>query len=343
MNISYHKCVNCKFNVMPQDERCPNCGVLRPLESLAIREEGLNNEQILTIVGILLFISLIVFLGSSTRDFGTGVCFAFPVFIVSFIVLMPIVKRIAEAISKSYRKSSEREVAERTSPYPQSLGYKENIIQQRISELSRREQQVNSVLDRARQNTGEKWRQVRATLEASTQTLQRQYARYSAKSVEIAIVRLQNKLAPFIYDTDKLSYEQIDVHLKSIEEEQDAATTLDNQLDEHRRVLGSVPEIEELARRLAEIRESMRKLRDAFVGRQAVLALKGITPLDDALAPISPPVAAIRESEIFNTQVAITDFSASFDELESEYVRVQTEEDVAQKVDEIINRVEGES
>lgn len=46
------------------------------------------------------------------------------------------------------------------------------------------------------------------------------------------------------------------------------------------------------------------------------------------------------ESEVFNTQVALTDFSASFDELESEYVRLQTEEDVAGRVSEIIGRAE---
>jgi len=128
--------------------------------------------------------------------------------------------------------------------------------------------------------------------------------------------------------------------LKAIEEAQNNAIELSKKLDEQRRVIGSVPDIEELSQRLSEIQESMRKLRDALVGRQAVLALKGITPLDDALAPVSPPVAAIRESEVFNIQVAITDFSTSFDELEFEYMRVQTEEDVAQKVSEIINRAE---
>jgi len=49
---------------------------------------------------------------------------------------------------------------------------------------------------------------------------------------------------------------------------------------------------------------------------------------------------AIRKSEVFNIQIAITDFSASFDELESEYMRVQTEEGVAQQVSEIIKRMD---
>src|SRR5258705_4705671 len=91
---------------------------------------------------------------------------------------------------------------------------------------------------------------------------------------------------------------------------------------------------------VSDVQASMDQLRDVLVGRQAVLALKGITPLEEALTRVSAPVAAIRESEVFNIEVAITDFSASFDELESEYERVQTEEDVAQQVTEIIEQME---
>lgn len=172
----------------------------------------------------------------------------------------------------------------------------------------------------------------------------RQRARYSAKYVEIDTVRLQNRLAPLIYETETFSYDQIDVHLRTIEETQKDGIRLRKQLDEQRQVLGTVPDIEELAQRSSEIQESMGKLRDAFVSQQAVLALKGITPLDDALIPVSPPLTSLRETEVFNSQVAITDFSASFDELESQYARVQAEEDVAQKVGEIINRkAEGDS
>jgi hypothetical protein len=238
-------------------------------------------------------------------------------------------------------ESGAREVAKRTAPYPESLGYKENTINQRTSELLKREQQIYAVLERAKLSTGEKWEQVRVTLEASVQTLKRQHARYSAKSVEIDTVRLQNKLAPFIYDTNRFSYDQIDAHLKTIERAQENAVKLGERLDEQRLVLGSATDIEELSQRLSEIQESTHKLRDALVGQQAVLALKGITPLDEALSPISRPVAAIRETEVFNTQVAITDFSSSFDELESEYIRLQSEEDVAEKVSEIIRRSEG--
>ncbi len=68
-----------------------------------------------------------------------------------------------------------------------------------------------------------------------------------------------------------------------------------------------------------------------------MLALQDVKPLDDALNPVLAPVEAIKESEVFNIQVAITDFSSSFKELESEYIRVQADEDIAKQVDRIIN------
>ena len=81
----------------------------------------------------------------------------------------------------------------------------------------------------------------------------------------------------------------------------------------------------------------MSKLHEAFLGRQAVLALQDINPVEDAVTPVLPPIKALKESDVFNIQVAITDFSDSFKELESEYMRVQAEEDIAKQVDNIIN------
>ena len=334
MELEFRQCIRCGFNITPQDERCLDCGVLHPLQSLTVKGEDYSYFIALGVLAALIIPAL--FYGSQIGVGGTIFC-AFP---VSLIIFVGISKAIADALTRRSQMSAEREVAKRTAPYPESLAYKENVIEQRTSELATREQQVNAVLDRATQSAGEKWDQVRATLEASVQTLKRQHARYSAKSIEIDTVRLQNKLAPLIYDTNRFSYDQIDAHLKTIERAQDNTVELGEQLDEQRRVLGSATDIEELSQRLSEIQESTHKLREALVGQQAVLALKGITPLDEALSPVSPPVAAIRDIEVFNIQVAITDFSASFDELESEYVRVQTEEDVAQKVSEIISRSE---
>ena len=339
MITEYRKCVVCGFNVMPQDERCANCGVLRPLESLKVQREDYSYLIALAIIGSLLLPAL--YFGSEA-GFGGIVCCALPVGVVLIFLLGTITKAISDALAARSQKSGEQRVANRTSPYPESLMYKEGVIQQRILELSNRDRQIRGVLDRMKERPGDNWNQVRETLTASIETVKRQRARYGAKSVDIETVRLQNRIAPVIHNVASLSYEQIDARLKTIDEAQTAALKLGEELEKQRSILGNLSEIEEMSPRLSEIQESMRKLHDALVGRQAVLALKGITPLADALTPVSPPMTAFRESEVFNIQVAITDFSASFDELEAEYVRVQSEEDVAQKVSEIINRADEE-
>ncbi len=308
------------------------------MESLTVRAE--DYSFLIALVVIAAFLIPALYFGSEV-GIGGIICFALPIGLVITFLFGGMSKVVSARLSRLSQRSGEREVDKRRAPYPESLRYKESLINQRILELSRREQQVNAVLERAKPNTGEKWEQVRATLKASVQTLKKQHARYSAKFVEIDTVRLQNKLAPFIRDTSEFSYDQISAHLETIEKALNSAVRLGERLDEQRRVLGSVTDIEELSQRLSEIQQSMHILRDALVGQQAVLALKGITPLDDALTTVARPVAAVRETEVFNIQVAITDFSTSFAELESEYVRVQSEEDVAQGVSEIMNRAEG--
>lgn len=333
--MKYQTCVNCEFNVPTSNLRCANCGVLYPFESLSIVPKDYSYIYVFTVLACVL---LPVFYLKSIVGFFFGVIIGVPVGLVIGSFFGGISKVIAKELTNRSRNSAERRVEWRKSPHPESLVYKEDVITKRITELSEREQKVSAVLSRVKQSRDEKWEQVRETLLGSLQTLTRQHARYRAKFIEIETVRLQNVLAPFIYDEDQLSFEQIDGHLKAIEEVQERAEGLTMKLEEQRRVLGSVRDIDELARRLLEIQASMGRLQDAFVGRQAVLALQGITPLEEALAPLSSPVAAIIESEIFNIQVAITDFSASFNELESEYLRVQSEEDAAQKISEIFQR-----
>lgn len=342
--MKYFKCLNCEFNVTQEDERCPNCGVLHPLESLA--EERPFNEQEFTekvVVGILVVAFLIpaIYFGSQAGFFGV-VCCALPVgIIVAYVGAMVVgapATLIAEAITNRKVAKRRNELDTRKTPHPESLKYKETLINQRLSELSNREHKLESVLQKAKQISGEQWQQVSKTLEATIETLKKQHARYSAKSVEIEIVRLQNRAAPLIYEADRYSYEQIDSHLVKIGGAQTRANELDRKLQQQKSVLGDVSEVKELSERLSEINESMVKLHDALVSRQAVLALQEVSPLSDAITNVPPPIKAIRESEIFNIHVAITDFSASFKELESEYARVQAEEDVAGEVDKIINR-----
>lgn len=335
--MKYYKCLNCYFNVTEQDERCANCGVLYPLLSLEFKEKSDTLPMTIgTILPSLLFFLVMYSIGQQkgNNDGIVIACCYMPVLIpVSYLGTA----FVLGLFYKSHKWKSEQAITHRKSPYSESLVFKENIIQTRKNELLRREQQISSVLSKARLNSTEKWKQVSTMLEDSIKILKRQEAKYNLKAIEIDTVRLQNKLAPFVYNTDSFSYIQISSNLTEIEFARGKAFEIDIEINSQSNFLEDSSESKELTQRLRDIQSSIKKLHDAYLGKQAVLALQDINPVDDASNPILPPVKAIQESEVFNIQVSITDFSESFKELESEYMRVQAEEDIAKQVDKIIN------
>jgi hypothetical protein len=224
-----------------------------------------------------------------------------------------------------------------------NLRRSEEIIRLRLDEIEKREARIREVLSRVKKNSGEQWITVRKTLESAVATLQNQYARYSIKKLEIELVRWQNRLAPLISNPDRLTYEQNQNRLRAIDVALESGDKMRVKVEEQRATLGSTPDMKELSARLHESIASCGKVHDALVGRQAVLALKGVTPLKDSLHGVASPTSAIRELEVFNAQVSITDFSSSFAELEAEYVRVQSEEDLGQQMSQILEKAEGTS
>jgi hypothetical protein len=331
----YHPCVQCGFNVEAIEQQCPDCGLLHPLETFNI----ITNDYsflIKAVVAVTILVCAIYF--GNLAGFGGVVCCALPVGIGLAFFFGTISKAIADALSKRSRESGEKILAKRRSPSPESLVYKANVIKRRTSELREREQQVKNVLKRVSENEGPQWDQVRSTLEATRQSLKRQIAQYSTKPLEIELVRLQNRVASLVYSTDTLSYAEIDDQLAVVNACKGQLANISSELQKQQQVLSDCGQVAELSQRVRDFERSMKTLQDALVGRQAVLAIKGISPLDDAIAPIAAPVLELRKSEVFNIQVAITDFSTSFQELESEYARIQTEEDVSMKIRDIDQR-----
>jgi hypothetical protein len=334
--MKYHKCLNCGFNVTEQDERCQNCGVLHPLVSLELKElDTTIPTAIGTILPCIILLIVMYSIGQKRGDNDwiiLSACMIPMALLPSYFVSILVVSIYKNFYDAKYKN----DITNRRATFPESLIYKENLINQRKKELSKREDQVMTVLSKAKLNTDEKWKQVSTMLEDSIKTLKRQEAKYNLKSIEIDMVRLQNEIAPFVYNTDGFSYNQIDANLKIIEGVKGTANGIGNQINNQSKFLDS-SEPKELTQRITEIQSSIDKLHDAYLGKQAVLALQDINPVDDASNPILPPVKAIQESEVFNTQVSITDFSESLKELESEYMRVQAEEDIAKQVDKLIN------
>lgn len=93
----------------------------------------------------------------------------------------------------------------------------------------------------------------------------------------------------------------------------------------------ALPEKESFLTQLAETESSCEKLREALLSRQAVRALQDISPLQENLK-LPSAKEIVHAAESFNIQTTLTDFSESFEELEHEYKRLKTEEEIDQKL-----------
>jgi len=329
----------CTFNVTERDATCPNCGTPSPYRSRSDAElaTSLSSQW----VGCYLIISMFV-LAIMLTLVGANIVGKMDDPAPFLIVVMAISIGAPLLVYRNLRRKagfvSPSPDPELSSGMTLTLKGSESIIERRIRDLKARDQQLSSVLERARHNKGEQWERVRQTLKEALDTVRGQTARYQMKLTEISLVRWQNRLAPMLYGWEGLSYEQNEARLRALESKRAAGSEIRSRIVEYRKVLGDTSDVRELSKRLDETIASYDKVREGLVARQAVLALQGVSPVREALGPVSYPTAGKREGEVFNAQVAITDFSSSFAELEAEYTRLQSEGDVAEEIGRILER-----
>lgn len=211
----------------------------------------------------------------------------------------------------------------------------EQIIRQRLEELKARERQIVAMQQRIEQEiTGEQWQRVHEVLEKGAETLRLQSEHYRAKLWEISMLRWQNTLEPLVDEWDNLTYEECGRRLKAL-----TATCQRGEitLQEWKQTdLATTPDGQSYIMRLQEVLTACEQLRQALLAQQALLAVKGITPLEETSQSIPKPSAALEQFELFHTRVTLGEFSSAFTELESEYIRLQNEEEIAQQVKQIL-------
>jgi hypothetical protein len=331
---------DCTFNVTAQDATCPNCGIPKPYRERPVTELAVNlsSEWVGCYVILSIFALAIVLTVVSVNIVGrvkSPVLFVIVIMAVSIATPLLVYRHLRRKAGLIMDRPPDTEA-----PASMSLTLKssEAIIEQRVRELKERDQQLGAVMTRARQNKGEQWDRVRRTLTEALDTVRGQSTRYQMKLTEIKLVRWQNRLAPMLYGWEGLSFNQNEARLKALEAKRTIGAEIEAKVAQYRKDLGDAPDVRELARRLEETIASYEKVHEGLVARQAVLALQGISPVSEALSPSSYPTGGKREGEVFNAQVAITDFSSSFAELEAEYTRLQSESDVAQEIGRILER-----
>lgn len=331
---------DCVFYVTAQDSKCPNCGITSPYRERPDAELAttLSSQWVGCYLIISMFVLAIVLAVVGANIVGkTDSPGLFVVITTAISIGVPLLvfRHLRRKAGLVRDPSPEPDYAAGMSL---TLKGSESIIQQRLKDLKARDQQLTAVLERAKHNTGEQWERVRQTLADAVEMVRGQNARYQVKLTEIKLVRWQNRLAPQLYGWEGLGYEQNEARLRALETSRATGSEIRAKILEYKKTLGDTPDVKELTSRLEETLDSYRKVHEGLVARQAVLALQGVSPVREALSPASYPTGGKREGEVFNAQVAITDFSSSFAELEAEYARLQGEADVSQEISRILEK-----
>ena len=330
--MKYKRCCACDYFVTTADRRCPNCGIADPrnerpdrgIPEIVAQGDTLTMETPMTDGARAAFGG---FIGAVIGGFlmaGMGVAVGVAVG-VSLGVLL--------GADKEWAPPELSQLAKRVID---CLRNDEETIRQRLSDIAQREQRleetrqqvVTSVGDAA---TQERWSKVRQTIDSAAGVLSKQRDRYHAKLWEIALVRWQNALEPLAADWESLTHEACNQRLRQLERLRAQGKQY---LDDWEGVdLTDLPEARRCLERLRNALESCDQLREALIVEQARLAVQGIAPVEEALtSTLGTGNAAMHALDVFNARAALGEFESAFDELEAEYNRLRSEDELAEKV-----------
>ena len=330
--MKYKRCCACDFWVTNSDSRCPNCGIQDPrADRPGSGSDTLTMETPMT--------------DGTRAAFGGFIGAVIGGFLMEG---MGVAVGVAVGVSLGVLLGADREW---TTPDPfagmgrrpvASLRQSEETIQHRLADIAGREKRLFEMRHKiaaemaAGEETSERWGKVRFALDSAATILSRSREKYHAKLWEIALVRWQNTLEPLAADWETLTHESCNYRLRQLEHSRDRGESF---LREWEGVdLTDLPEGARCVERLRQALDTCDKLREALIVQQAAIAVKGIAPMDDALHPSLLPSEGLKSLDIFNARAAIGEFSSAFGELEAEYARLRSEEELAERTA-IVQRV----
>lgn len=330
--MKYKRCCACDYFVTTADRRCPNCGIADPrnerpdrgIPDIVAQGDTLTMETPMTDGARAAFGG---FIGAVIGGFlmaGMGVAVGVAVG-VSLGVLL--------GADKEWAPPELSQLAKRVID---CLRNDEETIRQRLSDIAQREQRLEETRQQVVTSVGdvatqERWSKVRQTIDSAAGVLSKQRDRYHAKLWEIALVRWQNALEPLAADWESLTHEGCNQRLRQLERLRAQGKQY---LDDWEGVdLTDLPEARRCLERLRNALESCDQLREALIVEQARLAVQGIAPVEEALtSTLGTGNAAMHALDVFNARAALGEFESAFDELEAEYNRLRSEDELAEKV-----------
>lgn len=329
------KCIICGFNVRKNDEYCLNCGKKEP--TVNVSRSGLNNPFYYKIFQsdiFWLFLSLIVTFivlyfvaGGNLESFfylreyiWLGAIILWSVLFFSFYKILK--KKIFFNKKTVIIKSKNNLI---------SIS---KIVEKRVFELNSRLQEIDFLLSKMNETDSRNLQEVRRKLLAAREIIVSQFARYELQKQKIELVRLQNGVLPYLFSVHRLNEFETENGLVTIENTRHEINKIRTDLMRYDAIefpQKTLPTKENFLSQLAETENSCKSLREVLLSKQATRALQGISPIEEKLKlPHTNELA--HTAETFNLQTTLTDFSESFEELEREYRRVQSESEISQKI-----------
>lgn len=334
--MKYKRCCACDFWVTAADARCPNCGIQEPRVDRAVPSGGGDTLAMETPMTDGTRAAFGGFIGAIIGGFlmeGMGVAVGVAVG-VSLGVLLGADREWTSGPGMSTLHNAAGAARRPTN----SLRQDEETIQQRLTDIAAREKRLTDARAKVTMEIGNapvttdergRWQKVHSALDSAGVILARQRERYHAKLWEIALVRWQNTLEPLAADWDALTHESCNHRLRLLEAAVERGETY---LREWEGVdLTDLPEGQRCVDRLRQALAACAQLREALIVQQAALAVKGIAPIDEALHPSLGPADNLRSLDLFNARAALGEFSSAFGELEAEYARLRSEEEIAER------------
>jgi hypothetical protein len=310
----YKRCCSCDYWVTSSDKRCPNCGISDPRADRMERTDTLAVEAPMT---------------DGTRAAFGG----FVGMVIGGMLMggMGVAVGVAVGVSLGVLLGADRDWAPPEIPNlarkaVDSMKQREETIRQRLDDIARRERNLEET--RAQVATLSQAEQVRQVIDQASLSLARQRDRYHAGLWDIALVRWQNRIEPLYADWETLTHESCNQRLRQLEvarEEGEKYVAAWSHVE-----LGDAPEAKRCLERLRGTLAACDQLRENLIVQQATLAVKGIAPIEETLQSATPG-ASLKSLDAFSARASLGEFNRAFDELESEYNRLRSEEELADR------------
>jgi hypothetical protein len=312
------KCVNCGFYVSNLEPECPNCG-----RQTSLRNKTGGYLKILPLPfffaaffsAILAFPASLFWFGQ-TFDVSNYLTFAILIFVFLFLLFFRLE-------IKKHQHENEQIESKTLSILDKNL----KTIENRLADLNARARKIDVVLDKIKVTDGGNLQEVRRKLLSAREIINSQAARYELKKQEIRLVNLQNDASPYLFKLHRLSEIETENGLETIANTKTEIKEIRRHLTDFAAIDfpgKSADEKQNFLSQLAETENSCEKLREALLSKQAARALQNLSPIEENIKLTNTKEIA-HATETFNIETSLTDFSESFDELEREYQRLQSE------------------